>query len=273
MIEEDLIFPCGQRSFPRVTTDLPGVEPTSPSSPVTPLPLSSDGWPAWLFLDSTQASPKSFDSGPALNLTPLSTYFSSQSTFTLNHSTLSPSDDINDHPQDHTRLKTAWDAMLSSRFLAAQLVSVLPFYLSSFFVDVRTHPSIQIPLPPNSRSTGKNSSDGVFNETGRGSIDLDIFSELKTSSGGTSAEARDDALWTQPKKSTKRVPSCASMHLAKTVQTVIECKESIWVEYEKLYCSSVPWATRSVNGKETQLLTFHPSAREDFERAWSNWKR
>ena len=37
-----------------------------------------------------------------------------------------------EHPQDHTRLKTAWDEMLN--FLSPNILSVIPFYLTSTYV-------------------------------------------------------------------------------------------------------------------------------------------
>jgi len=265
MIEEDLIFPCGQRPLSRTPDDTSSVETTRPGSLALSVTISQpEGWPAWLpnDLSNDDTLPKS------PSFTPLSTYFSSHS-FLLSQSTLVARYDRDDHPQDHTKLKAAWEAMLSNRFLTAQLVTVLPFYLSSLFVDVRTHPSIQIPLPPNSDSSSRD--DRFLNEDGS-TIDLDHFSILKTFSGRTSA---DDSPFTQPKVSQRRVQSCASMHLAKTVQTIIECKESIWAEYDKLYGPSER-VTQSAGGKESQRsppLRAASLTRDDFERGWSNWER
>jgi hypothetical protein len=255
MIEEDLIFPCGPPPF-----NVEDIEsPISPRSHTTS--FTSDS--------SLHARPSIYQlskeslpwSSPAT--VPWPTYSSSRSTFTMSRATLpSLGHGNNDHPQDHTRLKTAWNAMLSSRFLSAQLVTVLPFYLSSAFVDVRTHPTIQIPLPPNSPREG--------NWDCEQNIDLKILCDLMTPSSKTE---NGSSTPTKESFSQRKVPSRSPMHLAKTVQTVIECKESIWVEYEKLYCSLVPRVIRSARVKEAQMVAFYPSAREDFEKAWSNWER
>jgi hypothetical protein len=263
MIEEDLIFPCGQRPIPRYLTSTLNGDLRSPCSPTSSLTLSSD----WQVRSFSEKWSRETSNGSGFY--PWPAYGGSTSTFTLSNVSLSTAYDPDDHPQDHTALKSAWDAMLAKRFLTAQLVTVLPFYLSSFFVDVRTHPAIQIPLPPNSHSDGGPDTPNG-SETGKDYIDLDIFSHIKSSRANTSSEANNtgSTLFFR-----RKVPLHASMHLAKTVQTITECKESIWAEYEKLYCSTVPWVARSSRGGEPQLLALHPSAREDFERAWSNWQK
>jgi hypothetical protein len=80
--------------------------------------------------------------------------------------------------------------------------------------------------------------------------------------------------------STKKSLTCtespwAAMHLAKTVQTVKGCKESIWIEYEKLYSNdpSVPPVTRTARPDDVQSQASQPSAREAFEQDWSDWEK
>jgi hypothetical protein len=180
------------------------------------------------------------------------------------------------HAQDHTRLKMAWDAMLSSRFLAPKLVTVLPFYLSSSFVDVRTHHSMQISLPPNSRSQKKNGThqhvaDG--SRSSRGWFDPDLLFDLKASSEGRSDDK--SSIRSTKTLSQRTVPSWSAMHLAKTVGTINGCKESIWIEYEKLYGNnpSLPPVTRTTRPNEVQSKASRPSSREAFEWDWSNWEK
>jgi hypothetical protein len=276
MIEEDLIFPCGPRPL-RISTDVSHGGPISPRSPSS-LTLS-DGWPSQSQDHSSHSTLPNSPEASSPDITPLSTYLGSSSTFTLGPTVPS---DFDEHPRNHTKLKAAWDAMLSKRFLAAQVVTVLPFYLSSAFVDVRTQLSVQIPLPPNSitdkKKGGKLYSSARNNNSGQISVDLDIHSDLKMSPGkATTADAKNDSnpsSRTQSQlKFPRRVPTCPSMHLAKTVQTVIECKESIWFEYENLYGPAVPQIAQTVRGKDDIPPWHHHTAREDFERAWSNWEK
>ncbi|KAJ6521983.1 hypothetical protein DFH09DRAFT_1192169 [Mycena vulgaris] len=89
------------------------------------------------------------------------------------------------HPQDHTRLKAAWDAMLSRRFLASSVIT--------------THPSLQISLPPSSSSPDSGSrssgdsleSDTLFDPSIRRLSDADTFS-IKSKS-----TACKEALWAE----------------------------------------------------------------------------
>jgi hypothetical protein len=62
------------------------------------------------------------------------------------------------------------------------------------------------------------------------------------------------------------------MHLAKTVQTVIGCKEAIWTEFEKLYCDSLPLVV--VRPSELgQTRTPKRLLQEELEQAWLNWQK
>ncbi|KAJ7707607.1 hypothetical protein B0H17DRAFT_1033226 [Mycena rosella] len=169
------------------------------------------------------------------------------------------------HPQDHTRLKTAWDAMLSRRFLAASVITVLPFYLSSLFENVQTHPPLQISLPPSSSSpdSGSRSSgdsfdaDTLFDPSIRRMSDVDTFS-IKSKSTGSSQRA---------------VPFWGRMHLAKTANTVQACKEALWAEYKILYPGSLPpIITKTAHPKDARFRPVKHSPREAFETDWSSWE-
>ena len=177
--------------------------------------------------------------------------------------------------QDHSKLKKAWDAMLTHRFLAPQLVTVLPFYLSSIFVDVRTHDTLHIPLPPNSRSQKqtRNAAEGLMSR--HDSLEPEVVFRMKPSS--LSTRSPEDPASSSPGRT---VSSWARMHLGKTVHTVVACKESIWVEYEKLFdpgppASPVPPVGRTLNrtARGSQKDVVQPSLREDFEIEWSNWEK
>ncbi|KIK63000.1 hypothetical protein GYMLUDRAFT_242078 [Collybiopsis luxurians FD-317 M1] len=175
------------------------------------------------------------------------------------------------HPQDHSRLKAAWDAMLSHRFLAPQLITVLPFYLSSFFVDIKTHPTLMIPLPPNSSSDSR-----IFCSTSASSsntFDPEEQFELKRSAGRPS-DSDENSSRRDSSNETTKMSSWAPMHLARTVQTVSACKEAIWDEYAKLHSPDLPPTTTQARLKEGQraVISSRSAARESFDRAWGNWE-
>lgn len=50
-------------------------------------------------------------------------------------------------PLDHSKLKAAWQEMLSMRFLASKTTNVLPLYLSTIFEEYRALPAMEIQLP------------------------------------------------------------------------------------------------------------------------------
>ncbi|KAJ7158655.1 hypothetical protein C8R46DRAFT_396374 [Mycena filopes] len=171
------------------------------------------------------------------------------------------------HPQDHTRLKTAWDAMLSRRFLASSVITVLPFYLSSFFENVQTHPALQVSLPPSSTApdSGSRSSSESFdaetlfdqNFSPSRLSDTDMYSIKSKSTTGSS----------------RTVPFWGRMHLAKTVNTVSACKEAIWTEYQRLYPGDLPpIIQQTVRPKDARFRALKHSPREAFETDWTSWE-
>lgn len=215
---------------------------------------------------SSDPSLRSMKSSSLLK-SPGSTYSTPDLHSTRSRSPTTDSDDLLPHPQDHTRLEAAWEAMLSRRFLCPNLLSVLPFYISSSFVDVQTRPPLKIPLPPNS-IPGQPSSHGT---TPRASnqITPDIVAFLDSESSPSQKPAAGDV----PPNNTRIMPPETSMHLAKTVQTVAGCKEAIWTEYEKLYSEDVlPFVTRTTRPEAVQAQSTKPSSREAFEADWTNWE-
>lgn len=61
------------------------------------------------------------------------------------------------------------------------------------------------------------------------------------------------------------------MHLAKTVQTIMACKEAIWDEYKHLQLApELPPVVRTPKAFRT---TQQASVREDFDSAWANWQK
>ncbi|KAK1231581.1 hypothetical protein PQX77_005315 [Marasmius sp. AFHP31] len=281
IIEEDLIFPSGEisRSRPRptLTIDLPISDsiPSARSSIASANPWisSQDDLSETSTkrpnLSPLQESPTSTSSPPSaypMPKSPLS--LRTNSSYTL-ASTLSstpiPSSSYQSHPQDHSRLQSAWDAMLSHRFLPSQLTTVLPFYLSSCFTDVQSHLPLNIPLPPNSPSSRVPRS--------RDSELLDVERQFSLHPAGKRISDSDEFPRNGVPGVQKHVQNLTTMHLARTVQIITGCKEAIWVEYERMYTPDLPPVTSSRRKDGRYQFTNNKTiARESFDRAWTNWE-
>jgi hypothetical protein len=173
-------------------------------------------------------------------------------------------------PQDHSRLRRAWEEMLDNSFLIPQLLSVLPFYLSSSFPCIRSHPPLQIPLPDSSSDKQQ-----LITQHSTSTVQLDpaTLFELRALSAQPSSEVDYRAT---AECSQRGMSSWACMHLARTVRTIMGCKESIWSAYERLYGGDpLPPVVRTAHQK---LLSswYEPSTnplRDYFERDWINWEK
>ncbi|KAF7336691.1 Methyltransf-25 domain-containing protein [Mycena venus] len=290
IIEEDLIFPCvpprpSRLTLPPLSLDFIPRErkdsaPPSAFSSRSSNTMFSDPWnspespdehrvqkkPSLPTLPETNSdSSHHRDSIPyevgSINLEP---------SLTRRETTFFPQDmevvTPDHHPEDHTRLKTAWDAMLSRRFLASSVITVLPFYLSSFFENVQTHPSLQIQLPPSSTSpdTGSRSSDDSF--------DADTLFDLNPSA----TRLGDADMYSIKSKSTRSsqrsVPFWGRMHLAKTVNTVSACKEAVWAEYKQLFPGDLPPIISNTVRPSQRYRPLKHSPREAFETDWMAWE-
>lgn len=176
------------------------------------------------------------------------------------------------HPQDHTLLKAAWEAMLSRRFIPSKLLSVLPFYISSSsFVNVQTFPLFQVPLPPNSGTAPQlkpRPSHDSFMPLRRANSNNPF--DLKPSPSSRSMKAdgfcvRSTQLDAQPSTSLR-----APMHLAKTFHTVKACEDAIWEEYETMYHDDPSLLTKRY--LSSQDASTDPSPRAFFDADWLDWE-
>ncbi|KAF7316779.1 Methyltransf-25 domain-containing protein [Mycena chlorophos] len=286
IVEDDLIFPCApprpaRRSLALLNLDFTRRDRRDSSAPAsayssrTSSTLFSDLWSIPDTGDDTQLQKK-----PSLPTLPESNSTDSPPRNSIPFDVGPPTDtlpdleipaaatDYDQHPQDHQRLKSAWESMLSRRFLAASVTTVLPFYLSTFFENVRTHATLQIPLPqgsmgpdPGSRSSSESFGVDMFdlNPLGKRAPDVDMYSINSRSSNS----------------SHRLVPSWERMHLAKTVATVKACKEAIWEEYRKLYPTDLPPIVPTKTARATNatvVRAFKNTPREAFETDWSNWE-
>lgn len=259
IIEEDLIFPYQVSPCSSIT---------SRSSPENSSPRSSNTAVS-VHTPFSKSDPSITVTGSKSDL--LSGSSSSSLSLAMRGTDLryaSPPD-----PRDHSRLRRAWEEMLSDSFLAPNLLSILPFHLDAWFHEIQTHPPLEVPLPPNSsckRSTRPT--------TGLpGLVDPDTLFQLRTLS---STESDDEGTGLPDQKSPRRgVSSWPSMHLARTIRTIAACKESIWRAYEKLYGQdpSIPSLVRSAQAKylkkhfDQAQSTTNP-LRDYFERDWLNWE-
>jgi hypothetical protein len=208
--------------------------------------------------------------------------------------------------RDHSRIRASWEAMLASRFLPPQLLPVLPFYLSSTFEVVHSYPLLQVDLPSNSvkppatqdsgtengrshcpimsASSSSSSSSALHNapelenRTRKGcaaGFDLAYVYRLSTSgnstnhstSGGASDSLKTSKVATVMSVAQQALTRRAPMHLAKTVRTIIACKEAIWDEYCRLFINNGPPVRTP--GEKNKIH----SVRDEFEREWWNWEK
>ncbi|GLB40314.1 putative ubiE/COQ5 methyltransferase family protein [Lyophyllum shimeji] len=292
VIEEDPIFPCVQlpqrvpmiRPQPSpISIDLPPLEtaPRSALSSKSSTTVFSDPWSATLDDRFELNSPKS-----TLTLNSLTPPASSaQSTYREHHPcpphtipvpSISEPDRPAD-PRDHSKLKAAWEAMLSSRFIASNPLSVLPFYLSSIFVDVQLRPPLKVPLPPNSSTDRAASrSSGAFSCD---SAPLSEPARCSAAAGPSSASIRTSRSDPSPHPPGDDDPdfntAWASMHLASTVHKAAGCKEAMWQEYQKLYdTEDMPRVTRTARPGEARAMSTRSgsSTRESFDEEWASWQ-
>jgi hypothetical protein len=239
-MEEDLIFPCGQH--PRA------------SQSSVPRSLATKKSEGSLNASNTSASEGSFRkrSLPAkISDCLLIENFGIQD---LDYMALSKgsrrSTDYTINPRDHRRMLASWRKMLHVRFLAPQLISILPFYLSSIFDTVQPQRLMQVRLPPNSNVVYRDNNSSFEHDSG-------LSFNVQPPSTPTAKECDKHG------PSSPLPSSTSPLQLARRVYTIMACKEPIWVEYEALYGTS-PTVSK-VHGRDTN------TARDEFEFYWSNW--
>ncbi|CCM00104.1 uncharacterized protein FIBRA_02131 [Fibroporia radiculosa] len=250
-IEEDLIFPSGD-------IQKGDDHSLSPISPATAAGSSFAGSTSSLI-----SSPLSFHSSEqhvgliAPRITPSNSVDSASS----QRSILQQNKSLRDRSassRDHHDLYRAWEGMLHRRFIAPNIIAVLPFYLSTYFDDVQMLPAMHILLPPNSAQSTEGYVDSHFH-FGDSPGMTKMFLDLQTHGSRWSTERAENSS-SRSKQATKSatVSSWASIHLAKTIQKVRACKEAIWLEYKY----------QQGDGKRVS----EENLREDFLRLWDKWE-
>ena len=269
LIEEDPIFPCCRP--PQRTRSSSSSLPSS-SSRNTPLP----GYKSNENLPSRPLKPaygqKTIDSiARRFRLGPYRrTTLSNPSLSQINGSTesflpFSLDETISEpsHSQAHSRLKLTWETLLLNRFLPTNLLSVLPFYLSTSFVKIQTHPQLNIPLPPTSgHALPLIKTDSTLPPEDICAMPADVRITPDSMFHLSALSSPSDREWKVPKATT---PSSNAMHLARSVNTIKRCKEAIWHEYAVLFAANKLPDLSYVSSDTAQ------SPKDIFELDWNNW--
>lgn len=166
-------------------------------------------------------------------------------------------------PLDHSKLTQAWHEMLTSRWISASITSVLPFYLSAIFQNLRALPALEVFMVPSPAVHPFPSDQAPHPQM----IDPEPFRHL------AHATVKDDAdspiTWLPASEAPPHfMPSYAPMHLARMVAIVGSCKEAIWAAYNKLYSNDRRLPRLNAEPGKTSVRT----VREEFEYHWLNWE-
>ena len=250
-IDEDLLFP-GHR--PQLNGELPAQQ-RRPESFIPPLSAGPDS-PFMRAPDSYSIDVKTVVTSSLC----IYTHLDSHDDWNRSEGSLSSLQQAIDMI-DHSRLVRAWNEMLTSRWISANITSVLPFYLSAIFQNFRALPALEINIGPGSTLYPFSS------ERSQQMFDPEPFRHL------THATVKDDAetsvTWMPANEAPPHfIHSQAPMHLARMVAIVTSCKEAIWDAYNKLYCED----RRSPRPNDALGKTNAHTMREEFEQYWLNWE-
>lgn len=272
IIEEDLIFPAGPTPSPSPPVDSESqslrTSGGSTSSTTSNYPSSSSnrsrpshsGMPP---APSGVASTSRAQSTPRRTSHAVGSQASAHTPLPLTMDSTSPPD-FRPDPRDHSRLRESWEALISRRFLASKLTSILHLHLTGTFARVHVHPLIQIPLPPNSAQAkpgeGRSVDAELTDDEGFGeeqsAADSRAFLSVSSSQRAAAQQTPGfyegltlaDLSW---------IEGSGPMHLACVVKTIEGCQEALWQEYQELFA------------REPRCGDNTP--REDFEMYWDNW--
>lgn len=177
-------------------------------------------------------------------------------------------------PRDHTRLKEAWDEMIRKRRLTPRATAILPTYLPTSFVDVQAQHILRIPLPSNSPTRHDDDDCNPISSPNRREH-FDVDSTFDTAGRSPRATTWDQESSGTSTSSKGANSSWASMHLARTVHTVIGCKEAIWDAFQDLFYDklSTPPISKSSRVKDIKDADNSRGLRDRFESDWLRWER
>jgi hypothetical protein len=266
-MEDDLLFPSGRQ---QESSNTPAVSPIFPDTKCA----SSSRNP--MFTSSTYSSDPYV---PTSSMEKINT--SSPESYHYDAPHPLDTDSVAD-PLDHSKLRNAWQEMLSTRWLSEQPTSVLPLYLSTIFEDYRALPALEIVMPPGTISSAgkrprKNS------DIGTTVSDHDQLDPMSFHLRPTTVKDEDNSSVRPGEASPSRfLKALAPMHLARMVHTVRACKEAISEAYATLYKPDLMKVTTqsslrehfdTQNSKHVGKEPDKNTIRDEFEIAWFNWER
>lgn len=145
--------------------------------------------------------------------------------------------------------------MLFKRRVAPSGTAVLVFYLSSIFAVSQAPPALEIPLPANSFSRRDKTPEKRHPPDS-------MFYGVRKPTG----KARPPPQYLGPKV----MSTLAPMHLARTVATVVACKDTLRESFIEIFLKDYPPPPKSVY--EKKAIDPLGSVRDAFEEAWTNWE-
>lgn len=182
--------------------------------------------------------------------------------------------DLANHPQNHMKLKAAWDSMLASRFISNKVLSILPFYLSTLFSGLEIYNLYTVPLPGNTPL-----------EHGVGDDDDSLYSfprprhrppqKNPTVNIDSNNLINHPIITELPRLQAMDSQELAGMHLHRVVHFIKSCKETIRQEYYKLYPEdkSVRPSARVQKqfGNDIMGMVYPGAQPESFDIEWCDW--
>ncbi|EKM78109.1 hypothetical protein AGABI1DRAFT_129890 [Agaricus bisporus var. burnettii JB137-S8] len=285
IIEEDPIFPSP-------TLPIPIPKNSSISSPTTPregsqetLASSSSGSGETISEERLKTKNRSrlssFRSTRSLGK-PLETKKSrgrASSSATMSPATIG----LSNHPQNHTKLKTAWENMLTNRFISNKILSILPFYLSTIFSGVEVFDLYSVPLPSNTPLDQDAAEDDSLYSIPRPCNNNNNNNDIKAKNGVTTKCNSNDnntvvnyPIQTElPRLQAMDLHELAGMHLHYTVGFIKACKDAIRQEYRMLF----PFVEGVVGPSEKAQIPVigvdfpcsEEGKPEQFEVEWNDW--
>lgn len=286
IIDEDLIFPNATIPGLPQTTNSPS--PTPPRLEIlTKFDTKSSGTSSTSSPDTVYLTPvdeKSSQNKPKSRRSRLTSFVASVTS--KDHSPDSPERprkhtregspptslfDYSIHPQNHAKLKTAWDSMLASRFISNKVLSILPFYLSTLFSGVESFHLYTVPLPSSTPLEHEpwDDDDSLYSIPRNRNAPCKPHPVVPICPDYT---INHPIVTELPRLQAMDLYELAGMHLHYVVGFIRACKATIKEEYQKLFPDEDiynPRVERAMNG-DADL--FYNAARPDpFEVEWNDW--
>jgi hypothetical protein len=181
--------------------------------------------------------------------------------------------DLANHPQNHIKLKAAWDNMLASRFISNKVLSILPFYLSTLFSGVEIFHLYTVPLPTNTPlEYGIWDDDDSLYSFPRPRNRPQQKNHLPVVKVDPDNLINHPIITDLPRLQAMDLQELAGMHLHYTVNFIKTCKEAIREQYQKLFPDD---EGSQPNGRIQRIVgtdvLFQGAKPEPFDVEWHDW--